>query len=131
MLPNTGIFARPDDDADDLDFGKETTEDTRVNAEEEAELDPWVEAKRQLRVNAAERRRLKALSASEHERAHKAMFPEGVPDGLPSIPQDRFQGKRRIVKIRKENDGTIRFDLADGGVFWKDPLDEDGVFSDD
>lgn len=117
-----------DDDANDLDLGKEPSKDTNSAAEE---VDPWVEVKRQLRVNAAERRRLKAQSAAEFDRAHKVMFPDGVPDGLPDIPDERLQGKRKIVKFRSDCDGTIRFDCADGSVFWKDANDEDGVNSDD
>jgi hypothetical protein len=86
------------------------------------------EVRRTLRRAAAETR---AQKKAEHDRAHAILFPNGVPDKLPFIPDERFEGTRAICRITEDSDGTIRFNTKDGGVFWKDKDDEDGVNSDD
>ena len=83
---------------------------------------------RRLRAEAAEKR---AGRRAEKRAAEARLFPQGIPIGLPQIPDERFEGARAIISIIGESDGTIRFNLKGGGVFWKDAQDEDGVMSED
>jgi hypothetical protein len=83
---------------------------------------------RRLRAEAAEKQ---AGRRAEKRAAEARLFPQGIPIGLPQIPDERFEGARAIISIIGESDGTIRFNLKDGGVFWKDAEDEDGVISED
>ena len=65
-------------------------------------------------------------SDNKEERARKILFPRGIPRGLPHIDDCRFRGHRKIIKIIEETDEdgerTIRYELKDGSVFWKDPI---------
>ena len=60
--------------------------------------------------------------ADREEAAMKKLFPMGIPDNLPHVEDCRFKGAKRIVMITPDDDNTIRYDLKDGSVFWKDAL---------
>ena len=61
-----------------------------------------------------------AESVPDEHITQDQLFPQGIPPGLPNIGRSRFKGARRIIKITDDQDGTIRFETADGSIFWKE-----------
>ena len=129
VVLTTGIEAETHTDDEDKPLAAYVVQKDNVDGnpavESAVQPDNEMEVKRDLRRKAAERR-------AEKKRRHDILFPEGVPDGLPDVDLiSRFNGERAIIRITAEGDGTIRFDLNDGGVFWKDCDDPDGVNEED